>query len=225
MVLGGLGGSLAAGAAAFALFDDADTVLLITFAGQFVGHLAVIWLIARSRGLGAASFGFELRTTDLFYLGLGIGLQMLVAIVFIPFQQFLVPDGGPSQELIDMFSRLRSSGSRMAMMGIATFLAPVTEEIMFRGILFRALAGRSSRVVIVVTAAVFALFHLAGATSVGAGVLIFAQIFLVGLVLGRLTVRHGRIGPAVFVHAGFNLLTTLILLAPPELLEMLEAAR
>ena len=76
-----------------------------------------------------------------------------------------------------------------------------------------------------VTAAVFALFHLVGVTSVGAGVLVFLQIFLVGLVLAHVTLRSGRLGPAIFLHAGFNLLAALVLLLPEELEDQLLVQR
>ena len=90
---------------------------------------------------------------------------------------------------------------------------------MFRGVLLRALESKSRRTVMVVTSLVFAAFHLLGVTSVGAGVLVFVQIFLVGLVLAHVTLRHGRIGPAMFVHSGFNLVAAVILLLPQEVLE------
>jgi hypothetical protein len=31
--------------------------------------------------------------------------------------------------------------------------------------------------------------------------------------------RSNRLGPAIFIHSGFNLLAAIVLLLPPELLE------
>jgi membrane protease YdiL (CAAX protease family) len=42
-----------------------------------------------------------------------------------------------------------------------------------------------------------------------------------GLVLGYLTLRHDRLGPAIFTHAGFNLLAAIVLLLPPGVLDRL----
>lgn len=176
-------------------------------------------MIARGRNLNADSLGFDIRPTDVLFLGLGVALQIGIAILFIPLQEILVPEGGPSQELTELFAELDTAGARIAMVAIATFLAPLTEELMFRGVLLRALRRRSRTVVLVVTSLVFATFHLAGVSSRGAGMLVFIQIFLVGLVLAHLTLRHGRLGPAIFVHSGFNLLASLILLLPQEMLE------
>lgn len=221
IVLGALVGSLLGGVIGALLTDDTNLLLLASFAGQFVGTVGVMWLMGRSRGLGLDSLGFEIRPPDFLYIVLGVGLQIAIAILFIPLQQLLVPEGGASQEITELFGRLDQPAARLAMVAIATLLAPVAEELMFRGVLLQALAHRSRRTILVVTSLVFALFHLTGVSSVGAGVLVFIQIFLVGLVLAHLTLRHERLGPAIFVHSGFNLLAALILLLPPEMLEQL----
>lgn len=224
VVLGALGGSLAGGAAATAFTQDTNLVLIVAYAGQFVGTLGVTWLLARSKNQGLESLGFDIRPGDVLYLGLGVALQIGIALLFIPLQQYLVPEGRPSQDLMELFAQLDTPFGRIAMMAIATFLAPVGEEIMFRGVLLQAMAHRSRAVILVVTSLGFALFHLEGTTSPGAGVLVFIQIFLVGLVLAYLTLRHGRLGPAIFVHSGFNLLASLVLLLPQEVLEELGQA-
>lgn len=224
VVLGALGGSLVGQGAAAAFTDDVNTLLLVSFAGQFVGTLGVLWLLGRSKGLGYESLGFDIQPGDVLYIGLGVGLQIAIALLFIPLQEVLVPEGEPSQDLIQMFSQLDSGAARIAMTAIAVFLAPLTEELMFRGVLLKSLVHRSRTFVLVVTSLVFALFHLAGTSSMGAGILVFIQIFLVGLVLAHLTLRHGRLGPAIFVHSGFNLLAALLLLLPEEVMEELGQA-
>ena len=224
VVLGSVGGALAAGTVATLSGAPNDVVLLSSFGGQYVGTLGVLWLIGRSRGLGVDSLGFDVRPTDVIYLGLGVALQIAIALLFAPLQQLLLPDEGPSQEIAEIFIALQGTGARLAMVAIATLLAPLSEELMFRGLLLRALADRPRRLIMIVTAAVFATFHLLGVTSVGAGVLVFVQIFLVGWVLAQVTLRHGRLGPAIFVHSGFNLVAAIVLLLPPELLEELGQA-
>jgi len=225
IVLGALGRSLLAGAAASLADAPAETVLLATFGGQYVGTLGVMWVIARTRRLGPESLGFDIHPADVTYLGLGVALQIAIAILFAPLQQLLLPDQGPSQEVAEIFAALQGFGPRLAMVAVSTLLAPLSEELMFRGVLLRALESKSRRTVMVVTSLVFAAFHLLGVTSVGAGVLVFVQIFLVGLVLAHVTLRHGRIGPAMFVHSGFNLVAAVILLLPQEVLEQLGQAQ
>ena len=37
------------------------------------------------------------------------------------------------------------------------------------------------------------------------------RFFIMGLVLASLTLRRGRLGPAIFTHAGFNLIGVIAL--------------
>jgi len=52
-----------------------------------------------------------------------------------------------------------------------------------------------------------------------ASAVVLPQLFIVGVVLAWVTVRSGRLGPAIFIHSGFNLLAAVVLLLPPELLQ------
>jgi membrane protease YdiL (CAAX protease family) len=77
----------------------------------------------------------------------------------------------------------------------------------------------------VVTSLVFALFHLLGLDPnrlVQAAAVVLPQLFIVGLVLAWVTLRTKRLGPAIFIHSGFNLLAAVVLLVPPDLLEQIE---
>jgi membrane protease YdiL (CAAX protease family) len=74
----------------------------------------------------------------------------------------------------------------------------------------------------VITALVFAAFHLIGLPGdrfLQSAAVVMPQLFIVGIVLAWVTLRSGRLGPAIFTHSGFNLLAALVLLIPSELLE------
>ena len=71
----------------------------------------------------------------------------------------------------------------------------------------------------VLTSLVFAAFHTLGLDPerlLQAAAVVLPQLFLVGLVLAWITLRTGRLGPAIFIHSGFNLLAALVFLLPPE---------
>ncbi|MDH3306876.1 MAG: CPBP family intramembrane metalloprotease, partial [Acidimicrobiia bacterium] len=93
----------------------------------------------------------------------------------------------------------------------AVVAAPILEEVMYRGLLQRALAARfSRRVTFFITAAVWALAHVFTVEPGTANFLVKVGIvvgvtFLLGLVLSRLADKDGRLGRAVLTHAGFNL--------------------
>jgi membrane protease YdiL (CAAX protease family) len=44
-------------------------------------------------------------------------------------------------------------------------------------------------------------------------------VFGLGVLLAWLTTRYDRLGPAIFLHSGWNLVAALVLLLPSELLE------
>lgn len=221
VALGGLAGALVFGVPGLVWEDAGEVVIISSIIGQYIGHLGVLWLLGRGRGLGTDSLWLDIRTGDILYVGMGVFLQIALAVVFLPAQRLLVPDGG-AQEVAEFLQQLASPAVRITAVAVTALLAPIVEELMFRGMLLQSLIHRSRRFVIVVTALVFAAFHLLSVTSPGAGVLVFTQIFLIGLVLGHLTLRHQRLGPAIFVHGGVNLLAVVALLIPPELLEQLE---
>jgi membrane protease YdiL (CAAX protease family) len=123
---------------------------------------------------------------------------------------------------------IAGADSRLLQVGLilaAVVLAPVTEELMFRGVLLRALEPRGKRFALVVSALVFSVVHVLGLDVDmlwQSAVVVLPPIFLLGLVLGWLTQRSGRLGPAIFLHSGWNLLAAFVLLLPPEFLEQVS---
>ncbi len=79
----------------------------------------------------------------------------------------------------------------------AVALAPLSEELLFRGLLMPFLARRAGLAVsITASAALFALLHFNLAA--------FMPIFLLGLALGGLYALTGRIAASISLHALFN---------------------
>jgi membrane protease YdiL (CAAX protease family) len=50
---------------------------------------------------------------------------------------------------------------------------------------------------------------------------VLPPLFVLGLLLAWITQRSGRLGPAIFIHSGWNLLAAFVLLLPPEVLEQM----
>ena len=90
--------------------------------------------------------------------------------------------------------------------------APVAEELLFRGLLLRALRRRVTVVVAVgVQAIVFALVHPLLSPTLGDFAVVPA-LFALAVVSGVLAVRRGDISASIFLHVGFNLITVLLAL-------------
>jgi membrane protease YdiL (CAAX protease family) len=89
-------------------------------------------------------------------------------------------------------------------------VAPVGEELLFRGLLLRALVRRTSPpVAIGVAALAFALVHVA--LDPGAGFAVPA-LLLLGLLSGYRAWRTGNLSQSILLHAGFNLVAVLQIL-------------
>lgn len=220
VMLGGFLGATVSAVIGIAL-DSEDALILLSLAGQYGGHLFVVWLLWRTKDPHESSLGFEIQDRDVWYVAGGLGLQLVLSLAFLPLVFILFPDGGSAQEVSSAISGLGSVASRVTAVAISVVLAPVTEELAFRGILIKALGTRTRRSLIVISALVFSLFHLLGLASsdfIQSAVIVLPQLFIVGVVLAWVTLRSGRLGPAIFLHSGFNLLAALVLLLPADLI-------
>ncbi|MFZ0626402.1 MAG: type II CAAX endopeptidase family protein [Acidimicrobiia bacterium] len=217
-----LGGFVGAGVfvAVATLLNNDELALVMVLIGQYVGHLVALWLIARTKK--EPDLGFVIEGRDFLYLFLGVGLQLGLAILFLPLSTLLFPNGDTAQQVGSALGGLQTTSARVAAVFTATVVAPATEELIFRGVLIKAMGKHSRRVIMVASAGVFAAFHLLGLDPtrlLAASAVVLPQLFLVGLLLAWVTLRSGRLGPAIFIHSGFNLLAALILLLPTRLLD------
>jgi membrane protease YdiL (CAAX protease family) len=200
------------------LLGGEELTLVLALAGQYIGHLLVLWALSRRR----ADLGFNVLGSDARYLGAGLLLQLGLAVLFLPLSELLLPGGDSAQEVSNALAGLETTPARIIAVLTAVVVAPVTEELTFRGVLLKVFEKRGRRVTIVVTSLVFAAFHMLGLPAdqfLQAAAIVVPTIFIVGVVLAWVTLRAGRLGPAIFIHSGFNLLAALVLLIPSELLE------
>ncbi len=215
-----LGGYFAAAvfAAVGAFLGDEELIFVLFLVGQNAGHLLVFWLRRRShRSEGTVSMSVEPR--DGVYVAVGVGLQLALILLFWPLLQ-LLPEGADPQQLGSLLDGIEGQAARLTMVLVTAALAPVVEEIIYRGILLDALSRLRRGPAIFLSAVVFAGAHILGlqpSQLLFGFAVVIPRLFLLGLYLGALTLRKGRIGPAVFTHAGVNLLAAVALLLPPDL--------
>ena len=115
-------------------------------------------------------------------------------------------DPGGSNPLLELVFH---SGDLVALLCLgltATVLAPLFEETLFRGVLLPVLGQRLGALgAVVASAAIFALAHL----SLGE----LVPLFVLGVGLGLLRWRTGRLAPGVFMHGFWNALTFINLIS------------
>jgi hypothetical protein len=199
--------------------NDPALLLVTSLLGQYAGHLLGLWVVLRRRGSSFGAIGLHVEPSDGLYLFGGVLLQIVIAAAFIPVAEWIGAEGS-SQALTEQIPNVGGAALRAGLVVSAALVAPVTEELMFRGLVPRVLdrwMGRGPSYV--VAALVFALFHLLGVTGdnfLQSMLLLVPQLFVVGLILGWQAMRRRRLGVAIFIHSGFNLVAVLALLFAPE---------
>lgn len=198
-----------------------DWVIVLGLAGQYLGNIAVFWYLAGRKGRD--SVGFSIETGDLAYIGLGLLLQLIIALAFQPLVELLFPDGRSPQQIAEAMADTDASTLlKVTFFSAAVVLAPATEELMFRGVLLKAVAHRGRVFAITMTAIAFAAVHVLGLDMerpLASAAVVLPPVLVLGIILAWITIRKERIGPAIFIHSGWNLLAAIVLLLPSELLE------
>lgn len=116
----------------------------------------------------------------------------------------------PPQTAVQIFKNTPSLGLKVYFACFAVLLAPVVEEILFRGIFYPAIKqlGRP-RVALWGTAVVFAAIHL--------NLLTFFPLVMLAVVLTKLYESTGNLLAPVVCHAAFNALNFIALIAADRL--------
>ena len=199
----------------------AEGDVILALVGQFLMTVVAVVLVGKARQRDFGRLVFVVEARDGVMLLLGMGLQLLFAILFRPLALLVGLESEP-QSLVGEIAILGGTYDRITLILLIGLIGPILEEIMFRGILIDALAARfQDRGIVMGSAAAFAAFHLAGISTVQpleSAVVLLPQLFLFGVVLARLRLSRKRLGAAIFTHAGFNLLSLMVILFYPQLL-------
>lgn len=216
LFIGGIIGSLIAITIAVAANGgvELDTVslLVISSAGQAAVTLGLLFYMSRSRGTGTwdLDFGFRFQASDWKGLLYGMLLQVAVTLlILVPLAALLGLEDPPQQDVADIAGDASSLAGRIAVLVVLVVVAPVTEELLFRGVLLSRLTrAMSPWSAVAVSALVFAGIHLIDPDAAFVAV----GLFVIGLVLGWQALRTGRLGLSILTHAGVNLLAAIALL-------------
>lgn len=186
--------------------------------GQQAGQIGAIFYLVKTKQRSFADLGFDVRPSDARFILLGFGLQIALTLLLEPLMRELVPDGNP-QALGPILSEVSGTAAKLLFVLAIALLAPVAEELLFRGMLTYTLAARKGSVFgLLVGSLVFAVLHatsLSGDNAeaiVKAAVVTLPALFVVGLVLGSIALRFKRLGPSIFTHVGFNAVAVIVIL-------------
>jgi uncharacterized protein len=153
------------------------------------------WLVGAGWGVG----GFVAVN-----LALGVALQLAAELVGIELPQ-------PQEQVRDMAA---DPTLIPWLLLSAVVVAPVAEELYFRGMLYQALRRRMRTAGAVgLSAILFAGAHILQEVTGLAGVVVFVLILPLGVLLGWLFERRGNLAAPIAVHVTFNLVTASIMMA------------
>jgi membrane protease YdiL (CAAX protease family) len=192
-------GLLIAAAVPFAILARSGSLDLNFGLAVSLGELVLlvpVWLLAvRKYGVGRDALG--LRSFKWEMIGLGCGLMLLSLAFNFVFGLFLGLFGLRIQpDLIPIFAQLSSPW--FLLIGGA-IVAPIVEEIFFRGFVFAGLRPRFGwQRAAVISSALFALIHLVPTAIL--------PIFLLGYIFAYLYQRSNSIWPAILMHSATNAL-------------------
>ncbi|HDP69328.1 MAG TPA: CPBP family intramembrane metalloprotease [Actinobacteria bacterium] len=183
----------------------ARTVLMI---GSYLIIFLLVWFFGlRRKGGSFKDLGF--KSFNLFFaLGKGVLWLILIKILTVLYSVFTseVLNFKPPPELVtgvpDIFGR-GSIGFLMAIFA-TVIVAPLVEEIFFRGFIYTALRDKIGVVwAALISSFIFAVFH--------GNLWSIVPIMLLGLILVYLYERGNSIGPPVIFHALNNLVSVLLI--------------
>jgi hypothetical protein len=187
----------------------ATLVLLVV---QDLGVVGWLLAVSHRKGIGTlrADFGLWWRPVDLAWVPAGVVVFGAASLLVLPISDLAGLDES-SQDVVRTFERSSAVWEQVVFVLAVAVLTPVVEELLFRGILLRSLLRRTSPFWAVSgSALVFALVHFIGDPGTG----YYTPAFLLlGLVSGWAAVDSRRLGPSIGLHAGFNLLSAILIIS------------
>ncbi len=192
------------------LLQELDSEIVVAFIGLFalgfnvVGYPAVAAVASYRFGTGrpVRDLGLRARLDDLWIGPVGAIALLIIAIVTgLLVQAIGLPEGSNLDEL----EELGQNAAVFALMFVlAGVIAPITEELIFRGVIQRALSSRISPIAaLFVQGVAFGCAHFLLNQGWGNVGLLFSLSCL-GIGLGFIAHLTGRLIPAMIAHSLFN---------------------
>ncbi len=174
----------------------------VTLGATFVQNTVLVIAMVVLAGMGGArvtpaTFGIR-RVPPLKVAGIAVGIFILFYAFLLAWSQL---DPGAEDDLATDLGADNSTLSLLAVIFLTTLMAPVVEELFFRGFLFGSLRRRMSwPLAAVLAGAIFGAVHL------GTPAIFLVPLGVFGALLCTLYQRTGSLIPGMAVHAFNNAL-------------------
>lgn len=207
-VLAFIGGAVLGGVAfAVAPAEGVAGVFGVLLPAQCLGSMGILAWIGARREPWREALRWSAAWSDLVGIPIGLGLQVLLSLTAATIAEVVFDFEPPTQEVITDAAAASSSWEWLLIVVGVVVLAPIAEELVFRGAVLKGLERYGSRAAVGGSAALFAAAHLFDPNAVFA----FPLLLILGVVMAREVLRTGRLGRAIATHAGFNLMTVIAL--------------
>lgn len=184
----------------------------ISALGQQLGQTVWPWVVTKWKGVSMArDWGWAFKPIDvLIGLGVGVvGVGLAAAVGEIVSRLVSIEDAAEADNT-QILTDAEGSPWLFAILFVVLIGAPVSEELLFRGLVLRAFEKRGGPILAIIGSTIaFTVVHYTGSSLDGTLVL-FASIGTIGLLLGVVTWRVGRLAPAIIAHVLFNSVGTLV---------------
>jgi len=179
---------------------------------QFLGLiLGGYLLIGKRYRVSGRSLGLGNPSISLFFVGLRVGLILFLTVALLGFFLQLFFPHQSLQPFAELLLKSRQPEEILLLFLLAAFLAPLLEELYFRGILFPALSKRwGAGLGIVLSSLIFALLHMDLAR--------FLPLAVGGMGLAYVYWRTGNLWVAITAHATWNTTSMVLLCLARDLL-------
>lgn len=185
-----------------AYFSDSSIAMGINLLAFCFANLLVFLIASMLSRLRLRDFfrDRDLQLSTLMrYLAIGLWIQLTMGYLVDCLQDFLARTGHTLYT--PDFSTGDSPTKLLITVLYCCFVAPLTEELVFRGVVLKNLCRVSQRMGIFLSAFFFALAH----ENLPQGML----AFVLGIFLAYITITHNSLVPAIVVHFAVNLVDTL----------------
>jgi uncharacterized protein len=193
---------------------DEDELSLGAFAllqiPLWAGFAGATVYAARRKGSGslATEFGLRMERVDI-PVGVACGIVtqlVLIPLLYLPLLRLLDENSeSVEREARKLTDRADDPLGVIILVIVVVVIAPIIEELFYRGLLMRSLEHRfGPGWALVGSSVVFGAAHFQPLQLIA--------LIVFGLVAGTLAQRTGRLGPSIFAHMGFNGITVLALL-------------
>lgn len=194
-----------------ALFAD-PTAIVVALAGTFGAHLLTLgvgWMLVtriRTHGfremLGWEWGGFKIWHGAVIFIGVYAFAIVMTLLL-----------GSQDNEMQRILRSSRAAVFAVAV--IATFSAPIVEEVVYRGVLYSAFQrALNVRLAVLAVTLIFASVHIAQYYPDGATIL---SVLLLSFVLTVLRAKTDNLWPCIFFHFVFNGIQSILLILQPYL--------